>query len=100
MLCVSISQRVGYSLTFIAFFLLRCCLENCSDPLHLFAATTAFIVSFSFMVSGASSMYFKGLMFIIFQKPYDIGDRINVSRPYMNSPATGASGWIVKDVTL
>ena len=52
------------------------------------------------MISGASSDYFRGLMFITVQKPYDIGDRINVSHSQSDSNPNGSSGWIVKDVTL
>jgi small-conductance mechanosensitive channel len=60
----------------------------------------SFIIGFSFMISGASSDYFRGLLFILVQRPYDIGDRIAVAGPEDDASGTGSSGWIVKDVTL
>lgn len=61
---------------------------------------TSVILGFSFMIRGASSEYFRGLLFITLQRPYDIGDRINVSAATSDSSGNGASGWIVKDVNL
>lgn len=52
------------------------------------------------MISGASSDYFRGLMFITVQRPYDIGDRINVSNAQSPADGNGSAGWIVKDVSL
>ena len=52
------------------------------------------------MISGASSDYFRGLLFITIQRPYDIGDRINVSHSQSAADPNGSSGWIVKDVSL
>lgn len=70
------------------------------DPVALFGVMTSFILGFSFMISGASSDYFRGLLFITLQRPYDIGDRVNVSAGNSESSGTGASGWIVKDINL
>mmetsp|Transcript_28640 Transcript_28640/g.69388 ORF Transcript_28640/g.69388 Transcript_28640/m.69388 type:complete len:686 (-) Transcript_28640:49-2106(-) len=70
------------------------------DPVALFGVMTSFILGFSFMISGASSDYFRGLLFITLQRPYDIGDRVNVSSGSTASSATGAAGWIVKDINL
>lgn len=70
------------------------------DPVTLFGVLTSFIISFSFMVGGAASDYLQGLLFILVQKPYDIGDRINVASVESTSCTTGSPGWIVKDVSL
>ncbi|KAL3920681.1 MAG: hypothetical protein SGILL_003135 [Bacillariaceae sp.] len=43
------------------------------DPVVIFGGLAAFVISFSFCVSGASSDYIKGLLFILVQRPYDIG---------------------------
>jgi hypothetical protein len=44
------------------------------DPVVVFGGLAAFIISFSFCVSGASSDYIRGLLFILVQRPYDIGE--------------------------
>jgi len=70
------------------------------DPLALFAAISGFILGFSFMIGAATSKYFEGLLLILVQRPYDIGDRISVSHPNTDTEGSGSAGWIVKDVTL
>lgn len=72
----------------------------CSDPLALFGLFTSVILGFSFMIGGASADVFRGLLFITLQRPYDIGDRVNVSGAATDSSGNGASGWIVKDINL
>jgi len=39
------------------------------DPWTLFGLFSSFILGFSFMISGASSNYFKGILFILVQRP-------------------------------
>jgi hypothetical protein len=70
------------------------------DPVALFGFMATFILGFSFMISGASSDYFRGLLFILLQRPYDIGDRIAVASPQSDANSGGSAGWIVQDVTL
>jgi hypothetical protein len=43
------------------------------DPVVIFGGLATSIISFSFCVSGASSDYVRGLLFILVQRPYDIG---------------------------
>jgi hypothetical protein len=43
------------------------------DPVVIFGGLATFIISFSFCVSGASSDYIRGLLFVLVQRPYDIG---------------------------
>lgn len=39
------------------------------DPWALFSLMSSFVLGFSFMISGASSDYFRGLLFILAQRP-------------------------------
>jgi len=52
------------------------------------------------MFGSAASKSFEGMLLILMRRPYDIGDRINVSSPTVDTPGTGSPGWIVKDVNL
>ena len=70
------------------------------DPLSLFLSLSSIILAFAFMIGSASAKYFEGLLFILVQRPYGIGDRINVSSPQVDAVSTGAQGWIVENVTL
>ena len=70
------------------------------DPLVLFASVSGFVLGFAFMIGAAASKFFDGVLFITARRPYDIGDRINVSNPMVDTPASGSPGWIVKDVDL
>ena len=70
------------------------------DPMALVGLLGSVVISISFMIGGASSDYFRGLLFILVQRPYDIGDRISVSGIESASNPNGSAGWIVKDVTL
>lgn len=78
--------------------LIRFCIK--SDPVALFGLMTSVILGFSFMISGASADVFRGLLFITLQRPYDIGDRVNVNNAPTDSSPGGAPGWIVKDINL
>lgn len=42
------------------------------DPLALLGLVTTFIVGFAFMIGGASSDYFRGLLFILVQRPVSL----------------------------
>jgi small-conductance mechanosensitive channel len=70
------------------------------NPLALFLSLSSIILAFAFMIGSASSKYFEGLLFILVQRPYGIGDRINVSNSESDSNGSGSQGWIVEDVTL
>ena len=58
------------------------------------------MVSFAFMIGGASSKYFEGLLLVLVRKPYTVGDRVAVSDVNDEVSDQGSSGWIVKDVDL
>lgn len=70
------------------------------NPLTLFLSLTSVVLAFAFMIGSASSKYFEGLLLIVVQRPYGIGDRISISNSEIPSDAGGAQGWIVEDVTL
>jgi len=86
----------------VFFFILSCIVLDALgvDPIALFGSLAAFIVGLSFMVGGASSKYFEGLLFVLVRKPFDIGDRIAVSDVEGDVSGSGSSGWIVKDLDL
>jgi hypothetical protein len=70
------------------------------DPVALLSGLTAFVVGLAFMIGGATSNWFEGMLFMLVRRPFDIGDRIAVSAPDTDSSPDGSSGWIVKDVNL
>ena len=53
-----------------------------------------------FFILHYSSKYFEGILFILVQAPYGVGDRIHLSRPEQETSIDGSSGWIVEKVTL
>jgi hypothetical protein len=99
------------------------------DPLTLFLSLSSVILAFAFIIGSASAKYFdvsssrnalfltctsrlfnvfltllpkryKGLLLILVQRPYGVGDRINISNTEVDSGWGGAQGWIVDNVTL
>lgn len=61
---------------------------------------SAFFFSFSFMFGPASSKYFEGILLIFVRRPYDIGDKIALSDPEVDTSSTGSSTWFVEKVTI
>lgn len=61
---------------------------------------SAFFFSFSFMFGPASSKYFEGILLIFVRRPYDIGDKIALSDPEVDTSPTGSSTWFVEKVTI
>ncbi|KAG7357550.1 mechanosensitive ion channel [Nitzschia inconspicua] len=70
------------------------------DPFALFVSVSSIILAFAVMIGSASSKYFEGLLLIVVQRPYGIGDRINIADPEVPGDIAGSQGWIVEDVTL
>jgi small-conductance mechanosensitive channel len=93
------SQRI---VEVIFYFILVCIVLAALgiDPIALFGGLAAWLVGISFMIGGASSKYFEGLLLVLNRKPYDIGDRIAVSGIENDVSGDGSSGWIVKDLDL
>lgn len=70
------------------------------NPLELFVSLSSLIIGFTFIFASSSSKWFEGLLFILVQRPYGVGDRIHLSNPASETSANGSSGWIVEKVTL
>mmetsp|Transcript_17151 Transcript_17151/g.41621 ORF Transcript_17151/g.41621 Transcript_17151/m.41621 type:complete len:1437 (-) Transcript_17151:162-4472(-) len=70
------------------------------DPLAIFVSLSTIVLAFSFMISRASSNYFEGLLFILYRRPYDIGDRIVVQPVDAATSDNGSTHWIVRDIDL
>jgi hypothetical protein len=70
------------------------------DPFAIFLSLSSIVLAFSFMIGSASAKYFEGVLLILCQKPYGIGDRVNFSNPESISGSGGAQTWFVRDVTL
>ncbi|CAB9521546.1 Mechanosensitive ion channel protein [Seminavis robusta] len=70
------------------------------DPLQLFASFSSLILGFAFIFGSSSAKYFEGMLFILNQRPYGVGDRIHLSHPSADTNPNGSSGWIVEKVTL
>mmetsp|Transcript_31570 Transcript_31570/g.76534 ORF Transcript_31570/g.76534 Transcript_31570/m.76534 type:complete len:1185 (-) Transcript_31570:186-3740(-) len=70
------------------------------DPISIFFSLSSIVLAFSFMIGSASAKYFEGVLLILGQKPYGIGDRVNFSNSESVSGSGGSQTWFVKDVTL
>ena len=70
------------------------------DTLALLGSITAVVVGLAFMIGGATSNWFEGMLFMLVRRPFDIGDRVAVSAADSEVSDKGSFGWIVKDVTL
>lgn len=68
--------------------------------LVVFGSLSSVILSFSFMISQASSKFVEGLLFIICRRPYDIGDYITIQPVEQPSSLNGSTHWIVRDIDL
>jgi hypothetical protein len=66
------------------------------SPMALFISMSSFILAFAFVIGSAMSKMFEGWLFILLQRPYDIGDRIHVSNVQVDTNSDGSPGWIVK----
>mmetsp|Transcript_8520 Transcript_8520/g.25234 ORF Transcript_8520/g.25234 Transcript_8520/m.25234 type:complete len:510 (-) Transcript_8520:670-2199(-) len=70
------------------------------NAIFVFGSLSSVILSFSFMISQASSKFVEGLLFIICRRPYDIGDNITVQPVNSESSMNGSAFWIVRDIDL
>jgi len=46
------------------------------------------------------SLNVKGLLLVLLRQPYNIGDRIAVSNPMIDTPPDGSTTWFVEGITL
>lgn len=42
----------------------------------------------------------QGILFILVQRPYDVGDKVALSDPESETSASGSSTWFVENITL
>ncbi|VEU37451.1 unnamed protein product [Pseudo-nitzschia multistriata] len=70
------------------------------NALVVFGSLSSIILSFSFMISQASSKFVEGLLFIICRRPYDIGDYVTIQPVDQESSFNGSTHWIVRDIDL
>jgi len=57
-------------------------------------------VTFSFCLGGAAGNFVEGVLLVIAQRPYDIGDRIAITSPSEVISGNGRPKWVVQDVSL
>jgi small-conductance mechanosensitive channel len=86
----------------VYYFIVICCFLAALgiNPFTLFMGVAGIVVGFAFMIGGASSKYFEGVLMVLVRRPYDIGDRIAIQNPTAEPSSGGAPGWIVKDLGL
>ena len=70
------------------------------NPWALFVSLSGVILSFAFLFGKAGSSIFIGIIFILVQKPYDIGDKIHISNANIDTSPTGSPTWFVDGITL
>eukprot|EP00561_Arcocellulus_cornucervis_P003859 CAMPEP_0185807866 /NCGR_PEP_ID=MMETSP1322-20130828/5267_1 /TAXON_ID=265543 /ORGANISM="Minutocellus polymorphus, Strain RCC2270" /LENGTH=1399 /DNA_ID=CAMNT_0028504049 /DNA_START=527 /DNA_END=4726 /DNA_ORIENTATION=+ len=70
------------------------------DPWTLFLSLSGFILSFSFCFGSAASKMCEGILLILVQKPYDIGDRIHISNSQSDPNSNGSATWFVEAINL
>jgi len=70
------------------------------DPWALFVSLSGVVLSFAFLFGKAGSSIFIGIIFILVQKPYDIGDKIHISNPNIDTSPTGSPTWFVDGISL
>jgi len=95
---LAFESLVNIGFYFLLFMLVLTIIEL--DPWTLFLSLSGFILSFSFMFGNAASKYFEGILLILVQKPYDIGDRIHVSNSQIDTSSDGSATWFVEGVNL
>jgi len=70
------------------------------DPIGIFTGLTGVFLPLSFLFSAAASKYFEGLLLVLVRQAYDIGDRIAVSNPMLDTSPDGSTTWFVENITL
>lgn len=70
------------------------------DPWAAISAITGFVLTFSFMFKTTCSNMFLGSVYVLVQRPYGVGDNINVNAAYNTTVNTGSSVWTVTDIDL
>ncbi|CAB9496794.1 Mechanosensitive ion channel protein [Seminavis robusta] len=97
-----IDKAIESLINFVFYGFLACMLlaDLGGSPRAVYLSFSSAILGFSFMFGATSAKYFEGLLFILVQRPYGVGDRIHLSNPQNETSPDGSSGWIVEKVTL
>lgn len=84
------------------YFAIACVILNVLgyDPIAVFLSLSSVVLAFSFMISQASSKYIEGLLFILYRRPYDIGDMVVIQPVDQPTSWNGSTQWVVQDVDL
>lgn len=70
------------------------------DFLTVFSTLAGLILPLSFLFSAAASLYFQGVLLVLVRQPFDVGDRIALSNPMLDSSPDGSTTWFVEQITL
>lgn len=70
------------------------------DFLTVFSTLAGIILPLSFLFSTAASLYFQGVLLVLVRQPYDIGDRIALSKPENDTDKDGSTSWFVEQISL
>lgn len=84
------------------YFIIACIILNVLgyDPIAVFLSLSSVVLAFSFMISQASSKYVEGLLFILYRRPYDIGDCVVIQPIDEPTSLNGSAQWVVRDINL
>lgn len=70
------------------------------DPMAVWVSLSTLMITFAFVFGKSLATIFEGILFILFQRPYGVGDRVHFSDPNSETSIDGSSGWIVEELTL
>jgi len=70
------------------------------DVWTLLVSISSLVVSFAFAFGAAVSKFTEGVLLVTVRKPFDIGDRIHISRPENDTAPDGSMAWFVENITL
>ncbi|GAX29175.1 hypothetical protein FisN_28Lh004 [Fistulifera solaris] len=70
------------------------------NPWPLLVSLSTLLVSFSFAVGASASKYIEGIFLIAIRRPFDLGDRIEISEVnHADNPGV-LNSWFVEDINL
>jgi hypothetical protein len=100
---MNVGAEMVISCIFYLILVLGALLVVCGDSeevITVFAGLFTFTIPFAFCFGGAAADFVRGILFILVQRPYDIGDRIAITGASESISGTGRPQWLVTDVSL
>jgi hypothetical protein len=94
------ASETFFNVIFYAIFLCIMLAANGINPLALFLSFSSVLLAFAWMIGSASAKMFEGIIFILVQRPYDIGDIVAIGGANSDSAFHGAIPWFVLNVDL